>query len=225
MPFDVTTYKTATSDDIKPYKIAGAGEKLFWLRELTESGFVEAEKIKANVPYIISMPNWEGYQDFYNITGDVVFSAQEARVEATDIQPVVLGMHSFYPAFQLLKKNEEMYAINKKEHNGDAFVKNQRDIRPFEAYFTTMESTRVRSISIAEFMEGTTAIANNPETQQHVYSNNGVIYIESSISCNLNIYAVSGQLMRKMALKQGTNAVKGLAKGIYIVNGQKIMVR
>lgn len=58
-----------------------------------------------------------------------------------------------------------------------------------------------------------------------IYSSNGVLYIESVTGGNCGIYAVSGQLMRTVALKQGVNTVEGLSKGIYIVNGQKIMVR
>ena len=230
LPFDVTTYNTSSGDDIKPYKIANTGEKLFWLRELTESGLVEAEGIKANVPYIISMPNWEGYQDFYNITGDVVFSAQDAKVEVTEIQPVVSGAHRFYPAFQMQTKNDSIYALNQEIVNdnapGSIFVNNSRDIRPFEAYFTTTGSAAARrALSISDLMEGTTAIADIPETLRRIYSNNDVIYIESVTNGICSVYAVSGQLMRNVALKQGLNTVEGLSKGIYIVNGQKIMVK
>ncbi|MCK8621048.1 leucine-rich repeat domain-containing protein [Prevotella sp. E13-27] len=228
LPFDVTTYKTSSGDAIKPFKKAGTGEKLFWLRELTDDGLVEAEGIRANTPYIISMPNWEGYQDFYNITGYVAFSAQNARVEATDIHPIVSEAHRFYPAFQMLTKNDSIYALNQDDDNapGSIFVKNSRDIRPFEAYFTTSGSAAARKvISISDLMEGTTAIANILTSSQRMYSNNGIIYIESTTNGNCNIYAVSGQLMRRVTLKQGTNTVEGLSKGIYIVNGQKIMVR
>lgn len=58
-----------------------------------------------------------------------------------------------------------------------------------------------------------------------IYSNNGVLYVESAMSGNCRIYSTSGQLIRNVALKQGVNTVEGLSKGLYIVNGQKIMVR
>ena len=230
LPFDVQVFQTLNGETLKPYLIADAGEKRFWLRELTESGLVESEGIKANVPYIISMPNWEGYQDFYNITGEVVFSARDVRIEPTEIQPVISGTHRFYPAFQIQTKNDSIYALNKEEYNdnapGSIFVKTSRDIRPFEAYFTTTGSASARKeISIADLMESTTAIADNPETLRRVYSNNGILYIEDPTGGNCNIYAVSGQLIRKVALKQGLNTIEGLSKGMYIVNGQKIMVR
>ena len=230
LPFDVQVFQTLNGETLKPYLIADAGEKRFWLRELTESGLVESEGIKANVPYIISMPNWEGYQDFYNIKGEVVFSARDVRIEPTEIQPVISGTHRFYPAFQIQTKNDSIYALNKEEYNdnapGSIFVKTSRDIRPFEAYFTTTGSASARKeISIADLMESTTAIADNPETLRRVYSNNGILYIEDPTGGNCNICAISGQLMRKVALKQGVNTVEGLSKGLYIVNGQKIMVK
>ena len=60
---------------------------------------------------------------------------------------------------------------------------------------------------------------------QRIYSDNGVLFIESVTDGSCNIYSVSGQLMRRLALKKGTNTICGLSKGIYIVNGQKTMVK
>lgn len=60
---------------------------------------------------------------------------------------------------------------------------------------------------------------------QRIYSDNGIIYIESAADGSCNIYSMSGQLFRRLELKKGTNTVTGLAKGIYIVNGQKTMVK
>ena len=109
---------------------------------------------------------------------------------------------------------------------GSIFKSDLRDIRPFEAYFTTSGSASAKKyISISDFMDGATAIADIPETLQRVYSNNGVLYIESTSDGNCNIYAVSGHLMKKVVLKKGINIVEGLPMGMYIVNGQKIMVR
>lgn len=70
-----------------------------------------------------------------------------------------------------------------------------------------------------------TGIASPTIAALRMHSANGVIFIESTTGGNCNIFAVSGQLMRKVALKQGMNTIEGLSKGVYIVNGQKIMVR
>ena len=42
-------------------------------------------------------------------------------------------------------------------------------------------------------------------------------------SCN--IYSLSGLLTRTLSLKRGLNSIAGLPKGIYIVNGQKVLVQ
>lgn len=60
---------------------------------------------------------------------------------------------------------------------------------------------------------------------QHIYSDNGMLFIESTEANNCNIYSMSGQLMRKLALKKGTNTVSGLSKGVYIINGNKVLVK
>ena len=230
LPFDVITIQTASGDVIKPVTIAEDGVKRFWLKELSETGLKEASQINANVPYIISMPNWDGYQDFYNITGDVTFSAQNVTVEATDIHPVTSGAYNFYPSFQTLDKSDDYWAINKEEYDGNApgsvFVSDLRTIKPFEAYFTKdSPASARRCISIADMMEGTTAIADILVRGERTYSDNGIIYIESAADGNCNIYSMSGQLLRKLALKKGTNTVSGLTRGIYIVNGNKVLVK
>ena len=60
---------------------------------------------------------------------------------------------------------------------------------------------------------------------QRIYSANGILYIESAADGWCNIYSLSGQLIRKLALKKGTNSVSGLTKGVYIVNGNKVLVK
>ena len=235
MPFDVTTIKTANEEVIKPVSIAETGEKRFWLRELTGNGFADVNSIKANTPYIISMPNWEGYQDFYNITGDVTFSAQNATVQPSDnLQISTSGIYQFKPNYQAQDKQNGIWALNTSEYAengktyapGSIFKANLRNVRPFEAYLTASGSAAARRcISIADLMDGTTAIADIPVRGEHIYSDNGVVYIECETDSNCNIYSMSGLLVRRLVLKKGTNIVSGLTKGIYIVNGQKVLVR
>ena len=235
LPFDVATIQTASGDMIKPVSVAGTGEKRFWLRELTGSGFVDVSSIKANTPYIISMPNWEGYQDFYNITGDVTFSAQNVTVQSSDnLQISTSDIYQFMPNYQVLDKQNGIWALNTSEYTengkayapGSIFKANLRNVRPFEAYLTASGSAAARRcISIADLMEGATAIADIPMNGERIYSDNGVVYIESAAAGSCNIYSMSGQLVRTVALKAGTNSVGGLTKGVYVVNGHKVLVR
>ena len=90
-----------------------------------------------------------------------------------------------------------------------------------DKYKTTAAWSKFNTINEFE----PSGIASPTIALQRVYSDNGVIYIESAADGNCNIYSMSGQLIRTLALKKGTNTVSGLTKGVYIVNGQKVMVR
>ena len=235
LPFDVTTIKTASGDVIKPISIAETGEKRFWLRELTGSGFTDVSSIKANTPYIISLPNWDGYQDFYNITGEVTFSAQKVTVQPTDnLQISTSGSYKFTPNYQSKEQNGDYYVLNITEivdngttyAPGSVFKPGLRAVRPFEAYLTASGSAAARRcISIADLMGGATAIADIPVNGERIYSDNGMVYIESAVAGSCHIYSMSGQKVRTVALKAGTNSVGGLTKGVYVVNGAKVLVR
>ena len=235
LPFDVQKYMTSKGE-AKPYKVAGSGERLFWLRELTTSGMIEADGIKANVPYIISMPNWGGYQDFYNINGNVEFSAQNVTIEKTEINAVDATPRHFWPSFQKITRTPYCFAINKEhlipsdtyhgeEHlAGSVFLGNLRDIKPFEAYFTYDSSSASRAIAISDLMEGATSIQ-SIDNQHSVFINGAAIKSIPISNSTICIYSISGQLIKTVVLSNGRNEISGLQSGIYIINGTKIHVK
>jgi hypothetical protein len=57
-----------------------------------------------------------------------------------------------------------------------------------------------------------------------IYIQNGVLYIESNSQKSVRIYNAQGVLVRSFPAKQGVTAVDGLSKGMYIVNGKKVIV-
>lgn len=88
-----------------------------------------------------------------------------------------------------------------------------------------MVETYKQTAGWKNFIKISTGIASPTIAMQRIYSDNGVIYIECATDGTCNIYSMSGQLMRKLALKKGTNTVSGLSKGVYIVNGNKVLVK
>ncbi|MFV0467755.1 MAG: hypothetical protein ACK5MK_02380 [Dysgonomonas sp.] len=56
-------------------------------------------------------------------------------------------------------------------------------------------------------------------------SENGQLFILSDTLQQANIYSINGCLLRSVALSIGSTAVVELAKGLYIVNGQKIIMK
>ena len=234
LPFDVQKYETADGE-AKPYAVATSGEKLFWLRELTDTGFKETTGIKANVPYIISMPNWEGYQDFYNIEGDVTFSAQNATVPKTAVENVVYGNRIFWPCFSTMKSQSDIYVLNKERIEfsnssnvylpGSSFMAGLRKASPFECYFTYSGASLARALSLNDMMgdDATGIIPILYNDDMKVDGDN--VYINCSDNETLNIYTLSGQNVKSLKLNKGQNVVCGLTKGIYVIKGKKIAIQ
>ena len=239
LPFDVQTYMTSKGE-AKPYKVANTGERLFWLRELTESGMVEAEGIKAYTPYIISMPNWDGYQDFYNIEGDVIFSAQNSIVNQTPVIPIesaiIVGIRQFIPSFQKINSVNNCFALNKQHHvpsdtwkgeevlPGSVFLGNLRDIQPFEAFFMYEGNSSTRAISISELIGKTTSVIDIIK-DYWISINGSSINIGSPISPQLPVYSLTGQVIRYISIPDGQIEINNFPSGVYIINGIKVFVK
>jgi len=63
------------------------------------------------------------------------------------------------------------------------------------------------------------------ETGLRLGSDNGLLYISSDKFQMVNIHTVDGCFVRSVSLSAGNTTVVGLAKGLYIVNGRKIIVK
>lgn len=58
-----------------------------------------------------------------------------------------------------------------------------------------------------------------------VYSDGGTLFITVGDAQDVQVYGIDGRMVRNLQLEEGTNAVNGLAQGIYIVNNQKVVVK
>ena len=218
LPFDVTTVATAKGTLVPFAKWQeGDGERPFWLYELGTTGFVEAAGIKANTPYIISMPNNERYAEDYRVAGEVTFSAENVKVLATpdlsaaDNQASANGRH-FVPNYVCRQPENGIYTLNVNNLfenalggflEGSMFVRNLRQLHPFEAYIT-MEETNAKA-AIPVFEDGTSGIRG---IELFADKTNGRVH-------NLN-----GQ-----QVKLDDDGLDRLPMGVYIINGQKIVVK
>ena len=153
LPFDVATTTHASKGEIVPYqKWDGTdSKKPFWLMELGASGFVKANAIKANTPYIISMPNHQNYREDYRLNGSITFSAENVRVKRTDdLSQASSGDKTFVPNFAnrqemgiyALNVNSDYVTYSGGSAAGSRFVINLRALHPFEAYMTSVSAAR-----------------------------------------------------------------------------------
>jgi hypothetical protein len=214
MPFNVQTVMHEKQGLIAPFGNS-TSKKHFWLRHISTAGqthsLAQATTIEANMPYLISMPNSDAYPDEYNLAGRVTFSSQNVPVIVTDIFPVHMssgngGMLMFVPCFQTQQVHEMVYALNVGEARdgypeGCVFVANYREIHPFEAY-TVHEgnSPAPQFIPVSDFV------------------NSNLTGIEELRFEDVNVaqwYDLNGRKLQK----------KPTQKGVYLLNGRKVVMR
>lgn len=220
LPFDVAVVTNNIGTELVPYPLWSLGDskRPFWLCSMNEDGWKDESAIKANTPYIISMPNNDNYDATYNISGNIVFSASNVTVQESDnLISSKHGHRNLVPNYQNIDRSSDIYALNVNNlwstntdsnlAEGSAFVRDSRQSRPFEAYMTIDSGGgTTRSINIFDDNE-TTGIMNLPLACKN---KDGVI----------RVYSLSGML-----LKQGNDEkiLNDLPKGVYVVNGKKIV--
>ena len=213
LPFDVATITNESDVELTPIMLweRGSIKRPFWLYEQTTAGWQKATAIKANTPYIICMPNnTEHYEPSYCITGNVTFTATDATVPPSDLQHATShNGRTFVPAFQYQQASSSVYALNADnewEHydyttylKGSTFLPNLRAVHPFEAYMTTEENAAPAFIPV--FDDATPTGIDNalmPTIDRHAVS---------------HCYNLNGQRVEKPM------------KGIYVINGKKVVVK
>lgn len=212
LPFNVQKIVHSEKGQLVPFAAWYSGEMRlpFWLYELTENGWKEAEAIKAYAPYIISMPNNELYYESSRLNGRVTFSAENVAVEATNSKTVSYNGKTFVPNFADRTSSGLVYALNVKSDwatyngslaEGSHFVQNLRTVHPFEAYMTTENNARA---AISIFDDDATEVQ-------------GVKILLDQRKIK-GVYNLNGQKL------DGDNDRK-LPAGIYIIDGQKVMAK
>ena len=169
LPFDVSMIVNAKGTELVPYTSWRQGSSLrpFWLYQMTENGWQAGNGIKANVPYIISIPNNEVYQSSYNVAGNIQFIGNNVEVKASDDMTTGRnGNKRFVANYQNKAANSDIYALNvnnlwchnaEADREGSVFVSESRPVHPFEAYMTIEGSNAPRAIPI--FVDEATKIS------------------------------------------------------------------
>ena len=226
LPFDVTKIVHESKGELVPFAkySAGSNSKPFWLCELTGNGFKRAQSIEANKPYIVCMPNHSAYSSEYCLNGRVIFSGTNVVVKKTDETNMITVSYNgmtFRPTYQQQSKDNTVYPINAVsdyttetgyQTAGSIFIRNLRDVRPFEAYFKTGSASARAFVALNFVDEAVTGL------EEVLYG------IKSNSVDGIRIYSISGQLVRASKAKTLSEATKGLPAGVYVVNGKKMIV-
>ena len=225
VPFDVQTYTHETKGEIYPIstlldeQIELDGDKPFWLYAFTSNDeFEEADRIRANTPYILSMPNDPAYWDDYILSGRVTFSAKGVEVYPTrNVISVESQSRVFVPNFENMDyENPDIFLLNV----GDAYENHlpgsifsgerpARRARPFEAYFIPT--------------------GNYPARYMDIFSSevDAIHEIPMSSKTKEGIYDLMGRRVKSEEWRvEGNNSsTHQLQKGVYIIDGKKVMVK
>ena len=208
LPFTVQTIRHENNGLLAPFG-SGLEGKPFWLRTLNGNGLAAAHSIEANVPYIISMPNNAVYPADYNQAGRVTFSAQNTVVPATERMERIGGDRVLVPTTVRVGQAEDIFAVNRNAAfdaypEGSVFVAGYREVRPFEAY-TLHPNGHARLLTIDELMEGDADFIDMQEAETNR---------------EVKVYDLSGVLVGTGRI---SDVMKRLPKGIYIVNGKRVV--
>ena len=240
LPFDVQSFSNEKQGELAPFNSGKKGVKPFWLAQMTTDGFEHTTAMKANKPYIISLPNSESYEDEFNISGEVQFHAEDAdgvEVKATSYKELarIEGSNRIMvPAYETVFKHDTVYAINPATYEdiapGGAFVRNLRDVQPFEAYLISKEAAinapKLYSIGgIGGEITGIEELPSDAWNGIEIYVRYGVLYIKSDRERTFSVYDTAGHMVRQVEVQEGTTAVTGLGKGIYLLARKKILVQ
>ena len=218
LPFDVQQVTHQSGGELVPFAKWQSGNegKPFWLMELGSSGWTEATAIKANTPYIISMPNNDNYKPEFRVNGNVTFKAENVMVrKSDDLQSQNGNGKTFVPNFTN-RESANYYALNVSNDyltysggaaEGSRFVAGLRPVRPFEAYMTS--EAGVREIAIADDLatgieQAIVLIGGRGDTK--VYDLKGRVVADAE--------GCSYEELRRM-----------LPYGVYIFNGRKLIVK
>jgi surface protein len=208
LPFNVQRITHETKGAIAPFG-NNTSNRHFWLRRLGSNGLQPATGIEANTPYVISMPNSSDYTADYNLAGRVTFAAENATIPVTEVKTAEMADQSIVmvPTMLRQERSSEVWALNVGEVRGrylegSVFERDYREVRPFEAYTVHRQENSNPAPRYVPVLEigGTTGIYEMEE----VRSKTDDVW-----------YTTDG---RKL---QG----KPTAKGVYINNGQKIVIR
>ena len=218
LPFDVQQVTHQNGSELVPFANWQRADatKPFWLMELGSSGWTEATAIKANTPYIISMPNNENYKPEFRVNGNVTFKAENVTVrKSDDMQSQNGNGKTFVPNFTN-QESANYYALNVSNDyvtysggaaEGSRFVAGLRPVRPFEAYMTS--EAGVREIAIADDLA--TGIAQ------------AIVLIGGR--GDTKVYDLKGRVVADGAGCSQEELRRMLPYGVYIFNGRKLIVK
>lgn len=200
LPFDVTSV-TANGTEINWFRSDEDTGKQFWLKEFTSDGantvdFDHTDAMKANTPYIIALPG-DQWGSKWDLSGKTIkFIGENTIVHKGGTLSTVTGSNYRFIGNTVQDNTENIYTINAE---GNSFVLNETGgCAPFRAFFKP--GTFDRSVTSLGIGSGTN-------------------------TTGLNEVRVQKEDVRGEYFDLQGRKVTNPTKGLYIVNGKKVIVK
>lgn len=184
----------------------------------TEIRFRQVTSLSANTPYLMK-------KVAPGITSDTalcVFRATE-RVAV----PLKIDHSTFVGIYEkTMTQDKFILGINKKGQT--IFGKGTANsyVMPFRAYLDITLPTGAAPMHVVHMVDDATALDDTKEAEWYAWGGEpGEIVIRTPVEKNINVISVEGRLIRSIKIKAGEEIISGLSKGLYIVNGKKIVVK
>jgi hypothetical protein len=175
--------------------------------------------LEANVPYIVKV------KDGVTTNGTVTFTSTAVKTITTSEQSA--GVVGNYGTGTLSTTGRNIYILNA----SDQFVKITQTLNlvPYRAYF---DADNVPGASQAPKLtllhngeEGTSGIDVAKQNKIVIRGTKQGMIIESTINKEVSIYDVLGRKVKTLVLEAGMNEICHINSGIYIVEGNKVIVK
>ncbi len=207
----------------------------FWIKNTSEKGkYQNWDKIGANYPYIVSVPNNPAYQDRYRIWGRVSFAATDEYLWPTynlkdkilkeDINDNTSKQFTFHPNVEGESLSRDIYTMNKE---GSAFIKTSTSLPPFGSclLFDGPQSEAPDRVNIMSDGAIVSSILKPEKVENRgikVVQVGTYLKITSEIDQKVRICNLQGFIVKTLSLRANQEQCVSLVPGIYLINNKKI---
>lgn len=213
---------------ILPFSVAAANLPTgfsFEKSTASDNGILTFETVTAldaNTPYLMK---WDGES---TDKADITFTGT-VDAETTTAVNSVGDLKEIWQVETIQPSNESPYYIL--NSTGTSFVRVTNKavtLKPYRAciYIYSSVSKAPAQFEVIHGKDnGTTGITNSNIVSTKIKGAVSSIQIESATAQEISIYTTQGVLVKKAKIEKGINTIEGIAKGLYIVAHQKVIVK
>lgn len=226
--------KVIATKDYKDYEVKvllSEGEGNFWLKELTESqpgmvGFsnLSEQVFNAYTPYLIAIPgNYYGEESMEGQT--LAFVGRNINIQATADADCKKATEEYVMRASFEEKTVNNVYVLEPYDNTFKFM-SSTVIRPFQSYMEGGSAIRSLVIYDADDEDVATGVASATKANDFkVYSVDGSLFVSATEAGVATILSLDGKVIAVRAYNQGISEIGNLDAGVYVVNGNLVVVK